>query len=40
MKPLERFSYDVGQAARVAWFFAHGQLAGRLAPPFLEPPEV
>jgi ubiquinone/menaquinone biosynthesis C-methylase UbiE len=40
MKPLERFSYDVGQAARLAWFFAHGQLAGRLAPPFLEPPEV
>jgi ubiquinone/menaquinone biosynthesis C-methylase UbiE len=40
MKPLERFGYDVGQAARVAWFFAHGQLAGRLAPPLLEPPVV
>ena len=40
MKPLERFSYDVGQAARVAWFFAHGQIAGRLAPPLLEPPVV
>jgi ubiquinone/menaquinone biosynthesis C-methylase UbiE len=40
MTPLERLSYDVGQAARVAWFFAHAQLAGRLAPPILEPPEV
>jgi ubiquinone/menaquinone biosynthesis C-methylase UbiE len=40
MTPFERFSYDLGQAARVAWFFAHGQLAGRLAPPLLEPPVI
>ncbi|HSA79554.1 MAG TPA: class I SAM-dependent methyltransferase [Geminicoccaceae bacterium] len=40
MTPLERLSYDVGQAARVAWFLAHSRLAGRLAPPILEPPEI
>ena len=40
MTRWERLRYDVGQAARVAWFFAHAQLAGRLAPPLLEPPEV
>ena len=40
MTPFERLSYDLGQAARVAWFYAHGELAGRLAPPLLEPPEI
>ena len=24
----------------MAWFFAHAQIAGRLAPPLLEPPEI
>lgn len=40
MHPLERVAYDFGQAARVAWFYAHAQLAGRLAPPIVEPAEV
>jgi ubiquinone/menaquinone biosynthesis C-methylase UbiE len=37
---MERLAYDLSQAMRVAWFHAHGRLAGRLAPPILEPPEV
>lgn len=37
---LERLAYDLATAARVAWFDAHGRLAGRLAPPILEPVEV
>jgi ubiquinone/menaquinone biosynthesis C-methylase UbiE len=37
---MERLAYDLSQAARVAWFYAHGRVAGRLAPPILEPPEV
>jgi ubiquinone/menaquinone biosynthesis C-methylase UbiE len=40
MNRFERFAYDLGQATRVAWFYAHAELASRLAPPILEPPEV
>ncbi|MGH6900045.1 MAG: class I SAM-dependent methyltransferase [Geminicoccaceae bacterium] len=40
MNRFERFAYDLGQATRVAWFYAHAELAGRLAPPILEPPEI
>lgn len=40
MSPLERLAYDMGQAARVAWFYAHAQVAGRLAPPIVEPAEI
>jgi ubiquinone/menaquinone biosynthesis C-methylase UbiE len=40
MNPLERVAYDLGQAARVAWFYAHAELAGRLAPPIVEPAEI
>ena len=40
MNPLERLAYDLGQAARVAWFYAHAQLAGRVAPPIVEPAEI
>jgi ubiquinone/menaquinone biosynthesis C-methylase UbiE len=40
MNRFERFAYDLGQATRVAWFYAHGELASRLAPPILEPPEI
>ena len=40
MTPLEGFTYQLSQAARLAWFRAHAQLAGRLAPPLLEPPEI
>jgi ubiquinone/menaquinone biosynthesis C-methylase UbiE len=40
MNPLERVAYDLGQAARVAWFYAHAQLAGRVAPPIVEPAEI
>jgi ubiquinone/menaquinone biosynthesis C-methylase UbiE len=40
MNPLERVAYDLGQAARVAWFYAHAQVAGRLAPPIVEPVEI
>jgi ubiquinone/menaquinone biosynthesis C-methylase UbiE len=40
MNRFERFAYDLGQAARVAWFYAHGELASRLAPPIVEPPEI
>ena len=40
MNPIERLAYDLGQAGRVAWFYAHAELAGRLAPPILEPPEI
>jgi ubiquinone/menaquinone biosynthesis C-methylase UbiE len=40
MNPLERVAYDLGQAARVAWFYAHARLAGRLAPPIVEPAEI
>jgi ubiquinone/menaquinone biosynthesis C-methylase UbiE len=38
MNAIERLAYDLGQAARFAWFYAHAQLAGRLAPALLEPP--
>jgi ubiquinone/menaquinone biosynthesis C-methylase UbiE len=40
MNRWERVAYDLGQASRVAWFYAHGELASRLAPPILEPPEI
>ena len=40
MRPIEGLAYDLNQLARVAWFRAHAQLAGRLAPPLLEPPEI
>lgn len=40
MRPIEGLTYDLNQLARVAWFRAHAQLAGRLAPPLLEPPEI
>jgi ubiquinone/menaquinone biosynthesis C-methylase UbiE len=40
MNALEWLAYDLGQAARLAWFYAHAQLAGRLAPALLEPVEV
>ncbi len=40
MNAIEWLAYDLGQAARVAWFYAHAQLAGRLAPALLEPVEV
>jgi ubiquinone/menaquinone biosynthesis C-methylase UbiE len=40
MHPLERVAYDFSQAARVAWFYAHAQLSGRLAPPIVEPAEI
>jgi ubiquinone/menaquinone biosynthesis C-methylase UbiE len=40
MRPIEALAYDLNQVARVAWFRAHAQLAGRLAPPLLEPPAV
>ena len=40
MNPIERVAYDLGQATRVAWFYAHAQLAGRLAPPIVEPAEI
>ena len=40
MNPIERVAYDLGQAARVAWFYAHAGLAGRLAPPVVEPAEI
>jgi ubiquinone/menaquinone biosynthesis C-methylase UbiE len=40
MRPIEGLAYDFNQVARVAWFRAHAQLAGRLAPPLLEPPEI
>ena len=40
MNPLERVAYDLGQAARVAWFYAHAELAGRLAPPIVGPAEI
>jgi ubiquinone/menaquinone biosynthesis C-methylase UbiE len=40
MNRFERFAYDLGQATRVAWFHAHAELASRLAPPILEPPEI
>jgi ubiquinone/menaquinone biosynthesis C-methylase UbiE len=40
MNPLERVAYDLGQVARVAWFYAHAQLAGRVAPPIVEPAEI
>ena len=40
MNPLERVAYDVGQAARVAWFYANAELAGRFAPPIVEPAEI
>jgi ubiquinone/menaquinone biosynthesis C-methylase UbiE len=40
MNRFERFAYDLGQAIRVAWFHAHAELAARLAPPILEPPEI
>ena len=40
MKPIEGVAYELNQVARVAWFRAHAQLAGRLAPPLLEPPEI
>jgi ubiquinone/menaquinone biosynthesis C-methylase UbiE len=40
MTPLEGLTYQLSQAARVAWFRAHAEIAGRLAPPLLEPPEI
>jgi ubiquinone/menaquinone biosynthesis C-methylase UbiE len=40
MTPIEALAYDLSQVARVAWFRAHAQLAGRLAPPLLEPPAI
>jgi hypothetical protein len=40
MRPIEGLTYDLNQLARVAWFRAHAQLAGRLVPPLLEPPEI
>jgi ubiquinone/menaquinone biosynthesis C-methylase UbiE len=40
MNPLERVAYDLGQAARVAWFYGHARLAERLAPPVVEPAEI
>ena len=40
MRPIEGLAYDLNQVARVAWFRAHAQIAGRLAPPLLEPPEI
>jgi ubiquinone/menaquinone biosynthesis C-methylase UbiE len=40
MNPIERVAYDLGQAARVAWFYGHARLAERLAPPVVEPAEV
>jgi ubiquinone/menaquinone biosynthesis C-methylase UbiE len=40
MNALERIAYDLSQAARVAWFYMHAELAGRLAPPIVEPAEV
>jgi ubiquinone/menaquinone biosynthesis C-methylase UbiE len=40
MNRIERVAYDLGQAGRVAWFYTHAELAGRLAPPIVEPAEV
>src|SRR5512132_4081141 len=40
MNRLERIAYDLGQAARVAWFYGHARLAERLAPPVMEPAEI
>jgi ubiquinone/menaquinone biosynthesis C-methylase UbiE len=40
MNPLERVAYDLGHAARVAWFYGHARLAERLAPPVVEPAEI
>jgi ubiquinone/menaquinone biosynthesis C-methylase UbiE len=40
MTPLERVAYDLGQAARFAWFYGHARLAERLAPPVVEPAEI
>jgi ubiquinone/menaquinone biosynthesis C-methylase UbiE len=40
MNPIERALYDLGQAARVAWFYGHARLAERLAPPVVEPAEI
>jgi ubiquinone/menaquinone biosynthesis C-methylase UbiE len=40
VNPIERVAYDLSQAGRIAWFYAHAELAGRLAPPILEPPEI
>jgi ubiquinone/menaquinone biosynthesis C-methylase UbiE len=40
MRPSQRLAYDLGQAARVAWFMGHSRFAERLSPPLLEPVEV
>jgi ubiquinone/menaquinone biosynthesis C-methylase UbiE len=40
MHPIDRVAYDLGQAARVAWFYGHARLAERLAPPVIEPVEI
>jgi ubiquinone/menaquinone biosynthesis C-methylase UbiE len=40
MNQIERVAYDLGQAARVAWFYGHARLAERLAPPVVEPVEI
>ena len=40
MTPLQRLAYDVGQAARIAWFLGHSRVAERLTPPLSEPVEV
>jgi ubiquinone/menaquinone biosynthesis C-methylase UbiE len=40
MRPWQRLAYDLGQAARVAWFLGHSRLAEQLTPPLSEPVEV
>jgi ubiquinone/menaquinone biosynthesis C-methylase UbiE len=40
MNSIERVIYDLGQAARVAWFYGHARVAERLAPPVVEPVEI
>ena len=40
MSPWQQAAYDLGQAARVAWFLGHARAAERAAPPFSQPLEI
>jgi ubiquinone/menaquinone biosynthesis C-methylase UbiE len=40
MTPAQRLAYDLGQAARVAWYLGHSRLVEQLWPPLREPVEV
>jgi ubiquinone/menaquinone biosynthesis C-methylase UbiE len=40
MRPSQRLAYDLGQAARIAWYLGHSRVAEHLSPPLSEPVEV